>query len=132
MNAVATPDLEIDDFEHGDIDPAEFDHEAHVYVAWLYVRRLPLPQALAGFDAALQRFTQQLGVPGKYHATITWFFLLLIAERSRQDPTADWSRFRHRNGDLFDAALLRRYYQPQTLASDSARRCFVLPDRLAA
>jgi len=132
VSAVAAPELGIDDFERGDVDPAAFDHEAHVYVAWLYVRRFPLPQALTGFDAALRRFTQRLGVPGKYHATITWFFLLLIAERCRHDPAANWPHFRRHNDDLFDAALLRRYYRPQTLASDNARRGFVLPDRLAA
>ena len=31
--------LTIDRFESGAIDPAVFDHEAHIYVAWLYVQR---------------------------------------------------------------------------------------------
>jgi hypothetical protein len=133
VNAVLKPELSIDAFERGDIDPEAFDHHAHVYVAWLYLERYPLPAALEKFDASLRRLTVKLGIPGKYHATITWFFLLLIGERRAEDPGADWNRFRRRNGDLIDdGGLPGRYYLRETLASDRARRSFVLPDRLAA
>ena len=133
MNAAALPGFSVDAFERGEIDPDAFDHEAHVYVAWLYLERFPLPAALEKFDAALRRLTVKLGIPGKYHATITWFFLLLIGERCGADPGADWHRFRRRNADLFeDGGMLERYYSRQMLASDRARRSFVLPDRLSA
>lgn len=126
-----TTAFSVEAFERGEIDPDAFDHEAHVYVAWLYLERFPLPTALEKFDAALRGLTVKLGVPGKYHGTITWFFLLLIGERRSADPGADWPRFRRRNADLIeDRGLLERYYSRQTLTSDRARRSFVLPDRL--
>lgn len=132
MNAVLKPDFSIDAFELGEIDPDAFGHQAHVYVAWLYLERFPLPVALEKFDAALRRLTVKLGIPGKYHATITWFYLLLIGERRADEPGADWFRFRRRNGDLIDdGGILERYYLRGTLASDRARRHFVLPDGLA-
>ena len=132
MNAALPPRFSVETFERGEIDPDAFDHEAHVYVAWLYLERFPLPLALEKFDAALRRLTVKLGIPGKYHVTITWFFVLLIAERRNADPGADWNRFRRRNADLVeDGGLLRRYYSSRTLASDRARQSFVLPDRLA-
>ena len=150
MNAVARPDFTIDAFERGEIDPEAFDHEAHVYMAWLYLERFALPAdgaqgevarldyervaeagGLEEFAGALRRLTERLGVPGKYHATITWFFLLLIGERRSAEPGADWPRFRRRNADLVeDRGLLERYYSRQTLASDRARQAFALPDRL--
>lgn len=134
MNGAAQLEFDVDAFERGEIDPLRFDHAAHVHLAWCYLERFPLPEALRKFDAALQRLTAQLGVPGKYHATITWFFLLLIAERrgaeGKTEPEADWVQFRQRNPDLFDSrGLLERYYRPQTLVSGRARRSFVLPDR---
>jgi hypothetical protein len=132
MNAVVAPGLDIEAFERGEIDAEAFDHEAHVFLAWRYLERLALPAALEAFDAALRRLTVKLGVPGKYHATVTWFFMLLIAERRAGDPGADWRRFRRCNADLIeDRDLLERYYRSETLASDRARRSFVLPDRLA-
>ena len=132
MNSAVLPTLSVEAFERGEIDPDAFDHEAHVYLAWLYLERFPLPEALGRFDTALRRLTVKLGVPGKYHATITWFFLLLIAERRNAGPGADWRGFRRRNADLVEnGGLLEDYYHRGTLASNRARQSFVLPDRLA-
>ena len=76
----------------------------------------------------------KLGVPGKYHDTITWFYLLIIAERRNRDGGDDWPTFRRANDDLFsrDDNVLGRYYSKELLASDEARNNFILPDRLVA
>jgi len=133
MNAATKPELTVAAFEAGDFDPDAFDHEAHVYVAWLYLEHFSLPEAVTRFDAALRRLTEKLGIPGKYHATITWFFMLLIAERRNNADVSDWFRFRRDNDDLIrDGKILQRYYDSETLASDRARQSFVLPDKLAA
>ena len=100
MNAQHGAELSIARFEAGDIDPARFDHAAHIYVAWLYVNAYPGKQAVARFDAALQRFTAGIGASAKYNAMITWLFMLLIIERAR--PGETWGDFRARNADLFD------------------------------
>ena len=130
MNAVAQPDFTIENFEAGDIDATRFDHESHIYVAWLYVRRFGTIDAIARFDAALRRLTLRLGIPGKYHATMTWFFLLLVAERFNERD--GWQSFRSSNADLLQDSkkILGRYYSEELLFSDIARERFVLPDNL--
>ncbi len=132
MNAVGARKLDIEQFEAGNVDAEEFDHEAHVYMGWLYMKRFDPPVAIARFDAALRRLTDKLGVPQKYHATITWLFLLLISERLR--PGERWPEFRNRNRDLVENSMttLKRYYSEALLFSDRARGGFVLPDRLAS
>lgn len=129
MNAL--PRLSIEQFEAGDVDAGQFDHEAHVYVGWLYVQAFDFAEAVARFDGALRRLTKRLGVPGKYHATITWLFLVLINERAL--PGETWEEFRSRNETLIrdSKTTLHRYYSDTLLFSDAARRHFVLPDRLA-
>jgi hypothetical protein len=130
MSATARPPLSIEAFENGSIDVDAFDHEAHVYIAWLCLDRFELSEAIGRFDTALRALTARLGIPDKYHATITWFFILLIAERRAARPETDWFDFRRRNRDLFAGRkILHSYYTPETLASDRARRTFVLPDR---
>ena len=85
--------LTIERFENGNVAAEEFDHEAHLYVGWLYVTEFELSDAIARFERALKRLTAKLGVPDKYHATITWLYLMLIAETS--DKNENWQRFRH-------------------------------------
>ena len=82
MDKVRAEQLTIEQFEAGNIDPATFDHEAHIYVAWQYIGTYARNDAVALFDAALR------------------LFMLLIAERARAGE--DWSAFRTRNSDLFD------------------------------
>ena len=131
MNAAARPVVTLEAFEAGTLDAEAFDHESHVYVGWLYLESLPLLEAIRRYSAALRRLTEQLGVPEKYHETITWFYLLLIAERRRITRGHGWFAFRSENDDLFHAArVLGRYYSKKLLMSDRARKAFVLPDRL--
>ena len=69
-------------------------------------------------------------MPELYHETITWSLLLLIHERSRREPAISWEQFASRNSDLLTwrPSPLDRYYRPGTLASEFARRVFVLPE----
>ena len=130
MNAVAQPDLTIANFEAGNIDAERFDHQGHIYVAWLYVRQYGTHGAIKRFDGALRRLTQQCGIPGKYHTTITRFFLLLIGERFEECD--GWHTFCRKNTDLVtdSKTMLGRYYSEDLLFSEIARERFVLPDRL--
>ena len=100
MIATSRDKLTIGRFEAADVDPETFDHEAHVYVGWLYVMAYPRREAVARFDAALKRLVEKIGAGDKYNAMITWLYLLLIAERARSDE--DWAAFRARNTDLFE------------------------------
>lgn len=133
MNAAAKPQITLAAFEDATLDLEAFDHEAHVYVAWLYLERFPLLDAIARFTSALRRLTVKLGVPDKYHETITWFFLLLIAERRENAKCNDWFSFYRKNSDLFcrNDNIINRYYSGEILRSDRARQSFVMPDNLA-
>ena len=117
-------------FEDATIDAAEFDHEAHLLVGWRFLQEQSLVDAIRRFTAALKRLTQKLGVPGKYHETITCFYLIKIAERCTGKAATDWSAFKDANPDLFarNPSLIRQYYSESLLASEDARQAFVLPD----
>lgn len=115
-------------FECFDFDTEQFDHEAHVYVAWLYLESFSESEALCRFVTALRRLVRHLGQPSKYHATVTWFYLLMIAER-RRATGGEWSVFRDANPDLFSGPgnVLNRYYPQRILNSERARSGFVMP-----
>lgn len=112
---------------------ADFHHADHVRLAWIYLREAPLLEGLERFTATLKRFAAHHGAAGKYHATITWAYLLLIHERMQRSSATAWDEFAAANADLlaWKPSILERYYTAPTLASAVARRTFVLPDRLA-
>lgn len=134
MNNAIRESLSLDAFERRAIDFTQFDHEAHVYVAWLYLNEYDVTTAISRISRTLQRVALELGAPDKFHVTITWFYMLAIAERRRLRPGQDWAGFRAVNADLFsrDDNALWRYYTRETISSDVARMGFVLPDRLVA
>ncbi len=130
MASACCSSISIDDFERGDVDAEQFDHEAHVFVAWSYLQKYELEESITRFCEALRNLTRKLGVETKYHETITWFFMILIAER--KTGSKDWQSFKRRNADLFSTqpSIIRAYYSSERLGSSIARTQFIMPDRL--
>ena len=111
----------------------QFHHADHVHAAWLYLTRFAPTEAIAKFSEALRSYATSLGKAERYHETITWAYLLLVNERIRRsEAMASWEQFAAAHPDLFDwkDSILLRYYRPETLRSNLARRVFVMPDRL--
>lgn len=125
------PEL-LDRFVDTTLPAAEFHHQQHVQVAWLFVRKHGMPAALSEFTAAIKRFADAKGATGLYHQTITWAFLLLIADRQARNPVESWDEFACANADLltWKPSILNRYYSNELLASDLAKRTFLMPDLL--
>jgi hypothetical protein len=118
------------EFKNASVDPAEFDHEAHVLVAWRYLQDDDLLPAIEKYSNALKTLTRKLGVEGKYHETITWFYMIAVGERLARTNETDWTGFKAANEDLLarKPSLIQRYYSSDHLMSENARRVFVLPD----
>ncbi len=123
------PEL-LDRFVDTTLPADQFHHQQHVQVAWLFVRNHGMPAALGEFSAAIKRFADAKGATGLYHETITWAFLLLIADREARQPAATWEEFEAGNPDLltWKPSILSRYYSKELLASELARRTFLMPD----
>lgn len=118
-------------FADGTLEP--FHHADHVRMAWLYLQRAPVLEAIAQFTTDLKQYATAKGAPQLYHETITWGYLLLIHERMQQAPATDWASFAAQHPDLltWERSVLKRYYRAETLQSDFARRVFVFPDNCA-
>ena len=123
----------IDQFEGCTLPAEVFDHSHHVKLAWLYLGRLPLLEAVARFSEGIRRYATANGKPERYHETITWAFLFLIHQRMRESADGhSWHEFAEANPDLLNwqENILKSYYREETLNSARAKRLFLLPDRL--
>jgi len=118
-------------FEAGTLGD-EFGHQEHVRVVWLHLQSHDALATLARVRKGLRRLAAGHGRPELYHETLTWGWVLLIAQRVRESPELGWKDFRAAHPDLLDRSspALAAYYSAELLASPTARSGFVLPDRV--
>ena len=120
-------------FENGTLDPASFDHRAHLSLAWSYLQRDGFPEGALRFRQHLKAYVAKVGAEGKYHETITWAYLLLLNEELtlRSPPGESFDAMIQRRPDLLDHrnGAIARCYSKSQLDSPDARRVFLLPVR---
>ena len=92
------------------------------------LRRHNFAETVCHFSATLRVMAVRVGKPQAFHQTVTIAFLSLIAERIDSGDYADFDSFARDNVDLFDKSALSRWYSPERLATDAARRTFLLPE----
>jgi hypothetical protein len=119
------PDLER--FVRGGIAAAGFAHREHVRMAFEMLRRHDFAESALHFSRALRSMASQAGQPQAFHQTVTIAFLALIAERM-DGGCQDFAAFERSNPDLMEKGVLNRWYDPERLASERARRTFLLPE----
>jgi hypothetical protein len=121
----------IEQFENRTLPKEEFNHATHVRTAWIYLCRYPVLEAIRRFSESLKAYAASLGATDLYHETITWGHIFLIHERIiRAGGDQTWDDFAEANADLLDwrGGIFRQYYSDEVIASDIAKRVFVLPD----
>ncbi len=113
-------------FEAATVPPDDFDHRAHVRVAWLYLQRCGFEEAGDRMATGIQRYAAAHGATGKYHETITRLWVRLVA--AALDGHADFAAFAAANPELLDKELPKAFYSAERLRSEEARRTFLEPD----
>ena len=116
-------------FEGLEIPAGSFRHRDHVETAHAMLLKYPFLEAVSRYAATIHTMATNAGAHDKFHVTVTVAFLSIIAERLEASRIDDFEEFARRNPDLFDSALLSRFYSPEQLASAAARRVFVMPSR---
>jgi hypothetical protein len=117
-------------FEAGTVTPEQFDHVAHLRVAWVYLREAgSADAALPRMRDAIQRFAAAAGASQKYHETITVVWMRLLEDTGTQVARrCELSELLGLRPELADKNLPLKYYSRQHLFSDAAREAYVPPD----
>jgi hypothetical protein len=123
----ATENDELLALEIGTLDPAMLPHSEHIRLGYEMLGRYPFGEAAARFSRGLKLITAKAGRPEVYHETITVAFLALIGERRVRGEHDSWEDFKERNGDLLEKRCLEKWYDPDYLRSELARKTFCLP-----
>ena len=118
------------DFGACRVHPDDFDHRAHVRLAYIYVAEHDTDTALALMRSALLAFIQHNKVPvSKYHETLTRAWILAVRHFMAISPAADSAAsFIASNPSLLDSKIMLTHYSAEVLFSPEARARFVEPN----
>jgi len=118
-------------FEAGEVLPDEFDHAAHVRLAYVYLCGHPIEAAAEKMKASLLAFLARLGMgEAKYHETITRAWVMAVRHFMSESPDSCPSAadFMRAHPQLLDSRIMLTHYSAELLFSPDARRAFIAPD----
>ena len=119
---------ELERFVRGESDAGNFPHREHVRMAFEMLRRHDFVETAWLYSRALRLMTARAGKPEAFNQTTTIAFLSLIAERMERSGAPDFAAFARAHPEMLDKRALSRWYRPEQLATEIARRTFVLPE----
>ena len=117
-------------FEKLQVPPAEFDHAAHVRLAYVYLCEDSIEGAVVKMKRALLSYLAHLGAdPIKYHETMTRAWVMAVDHFMRRSAAcAAYADLVSINPELLDSRIMLTHYSADLLFSPAARRGYVEPD----
>jgi hypothetical protein len=110
--------------------PEDFDHRAHLRIAWLLLRRHSLELAIEEICTGIARIALHFGAAEKFNRTLSEALVRLIARGEARAPNATFEEFLAANVALVQnvRGVLAEYYSPALLHSADAKQRFAVPD----
>lgn len=120
----------IQQFEQQTLSPEEFDHKGHLRIAWLYLSRDELMNAVERVCGGIKAYAESLGATDKFHHTLTEAIVRLMAVRMGSESEESFEDFLKVNSDLVNnlPQVLAKHYSQSVLDSQPAKKEYVVPD----
>jgi hypothetical protein len=117
-------------FESLAVAPEEFDHSAHVRLAYVYLCEHSIDAAADKMKQPLLAFLSHLDVDeSKYHETVTRAWTMAASYFMNQSKDCNSAAVLiSGNPQLLDTKIMLTHYSAQILFSSEARQSFVAPD----
>jgi hypothetical protein len=115
--------------ERGEVANQSFHHLSHLHVAWVYLSESSsVDEAASKMRNTLQRFAASAGKSGKYHETITLFWVHLLAGLRAIGSRESLKQIVQANPRLLEKNFPLAYYSSERLFSNKARSSWIEPD----
>ncbi len=116
-------------FEACTVAPSQFNHEAHVRLAYVYLTEHDTDAAVQKMRDALLKFLEHNSVPrSKFHETLTRAWVLAVQHFMNRSSSTSAADFIAKNPELLDSKIMLTHYSASVLFSADARASFVEPD----
>lgn len=131
MNVITVADREFErKFLSGELSPRDFDHRAHLRLAYVLLASRDPVDATLTFRESLLGFLRHHHIDaGKFHETLTQAWLQAVRHFMHRFPdTVGSEDFLQKCTLLHDPQVMLTHYTRETLYSEEARRHFIAPD----
>ena len=123
----------LDAFESATLTPEQWNHYAHLRMAYLYIQAGSFDEAIAQMRIGIQRLNQAHGRVetefSGFHETLTVAWAqVLAAAAAAEGGQATFAVFIAPRPELLNKSYWRRYYSPEQIFTPLARQTFVAPD----
>ena len=119
-------------FLTGSLPPQQFHHRDHLRLAWVLVRLTGVDEATRRITSGIRYFATLHGQAGKYHETMTQFWVRIVAHAVAARPEiTTFDAFLAAFQLLLGKDLPYLHWQRETMASPAARAQWVEPDMQA-
>lgn len=119
-------------FQQCTLNPALFNHEAHLRLAWIHIKNYGRETAIQNICSQLVRFTASVGAADKYNKTLTvaavkavHHFMQRSSSETFYDFITEYPRLKFNFKELMAAHYKKDIYQ-----SEKAKKEFLEPDLL--
>jgi hypothetical protein len=128
--SISDSDL-LEKFEALNLSPDELNHSNHLRIAWLYLNKYSLKEAIDKTGTGTKEFAESLGDTEKYHQTITEATVRIMDKRMSNLQAASFEEFLQDNKDLVQdlKSVMHFHYNEEVLESTDAKLNFIQPDK---
>ncbi|WP_282161727.1 hypothetical protein [Ulvibacterium marinum] len=119
-------------FEEGSLPPSLFTHEAHLRLAWIYIKNYGEEKAAAKISREIEQFDKLHGRGDKFNKTVTIAAIKVVDHFVGKSKSKDFKSFIQEFPRLKTAfkELLHTHYSPDIFTSKIAQIQFIEPDLL--
>ena len=130
--ALSDPDFE-QQFATAELDPALFNHEAHLRLAWIHIRKYGEAQAITNICSQLINFVSRLGALSKYNKTLTIAAIKAVHHFIKKSNAVSFEEFIREFPRLKYnfRELIASHYSIDVFQSEQAKQDYLQPDLLA-
>ncbi|CAM1359115.1 hypothetical protein [Tenacibaculum xiamenense] len=120
----------IEQFTKGTLNPELFNHEAHLRLAWLYIKKFGVKQAEKDIQKQLLNFDVIVGKGDKYHTTLTIVSIRIVNHFMQKSRSNNFLNFINEFPQLKleFRELINTHYSYDIFESEKAKIKFLEPD----
>ncbi|TMU55338.1 hypothetical protein [Flagellimonas algicola] len=119
-------------FENCKVPPSQFNHEAHLRLAWIHIQKYALETAIGNVCTQLRTYVEHLGATDKYNTTLTVASIKMVNHFMGKSNSNNFPDFMIEFPQLKTRfkELIGAHYAVDIFNSEQAKKKYMEPDLL--